>query len=161
MLHFEKRWDVPNNNAKWPIITCCLHNDAQVEGLPYEIGRLLNTLNCLPGTGRLTVVIDSLRAVHHTLPFENGYVPATVRAAIHNAMLRGGGCEMRLKTPQANFVFGACLGNGVWSGCSEQQVKETLPLVPEEIAAAFPTAGSIEPLTPQTRMKLLAIAARA
>ena len=92
------------------------------------------------------MVINSFQSTSHDLPFATSYVPLDVRSALIRALHIGGGCEIRLNTPQAAFAFAVCLGSGKWSGCSADQIRKSLALRSTEIPADFPRAGTVERL---------------
>ena len=135
------------NAYNWPIRSCDVALALpRTAPLTDELASLLNVLNCLPGIGTLTLVINALQSTRHDLPFATSYVPINVRSGLIRALKIGGGCEIRLQTPQATFVFAVCLGSGKWNGCSAQQVRESLEPPPTEIATDFPKAGTVERL---------------
>jgi hypothetical protein len=108
------------------------------------LSNLLNTINCLPGIGTLTVVVNSIRVLQENLPLKDGYVTPELRTVLTQGMLIGGGIEINLTISQRTQVFGVCLGGGRWSGCTEKQVKKGLAIDANEIAAGFPALGTVE-----------------
>jgi hypothetical protein len=135
--------DAATGMMVWPD-SCSLEATNPGTAVADAMSGLLNTINCLPGIGTLAIVVNSVRALHQALPFTGGYVPPEVRDALNQAMLLGGGCEIKLRTSQLIQVFGVCLGNGRWSGCSDKQVGRNLAIDTNEIAASFPAAGTVE-----------------
>ena len=128
----------------WKVRTC-FNSDVQETSAGYEqLGRLLVTLHCLPGSGYLIVIPDFGQPTRYPLPFANGFAPAALRSALFNTMMIGGGCEIRLDTPQASLVLGTCLRFGQWRGCTAEQVRISMDLNSREIPVTFPAPGSVE-----------------
>jgi hypothetical protein len=129
---------------KWQVSTCFVSERDERASIYEELGRFLLTLNCLTGSGHITVVCDGSQRTKHVLPFAGGLALPAVRAALFEAMTTGGGCEVRLRILSKTIVFGACLRYGYWDGCSAEQVRASLALNSGEIAVSFPSSGSVQ-----------------
>jgi hypothetical protein len=146
----SRREDAAPDWLVWPELCSLEASDADT-AVADALSGLLNTINCLPGVGILSVVVTSVRVVHQGLPFIGGYVPPDLRTALTQGMLMGGGCKIRLRAATRTLVFGVCLGNSRWSGCSDKQIGRSLALQMNEIAASFPAVGTVERIPRSSR----------
>jgi hypothetical protein len=129
----------------WPIQPSCVSREKAINPSAFaNLGTLLNTLDCLPGAGLLIIVIDNQESTAHNLPFTSGFISRELRIALLRAMTVGGGCEVRLQLSETKLVLAACLGFGVWRGCTTEQIRSQMELERGDIAVSFPAAGSVE-----------------
>ncbi len=127
---------------------CCHSSDGDTSSIHERLGRFLNTVNCLPGTGYLKITVEGAQITGYRLPFPMNFASLSIRKDLLQAMASGGGCEIRLTIPEASgsLLFAVCFRSGRWMGCSAEDVAKELVTHAREIPVGFPAVGSVERL---------------